>query len=176
MKSVNIDLFPILKNNTLMRLIFLLLSFLSIPIYSQGSYSIKKTLNSTTFKYFKDQDGDYIIDYNTSTGREQKIIVRGNTNPFHGVEVREIISVAAIYKDEPVPDKLTKYLLIDNYSLKYLGNWAIFKKEDTYTIIFIVKAPFNVDKEYLEAAIIETAEAADALEKALEDEIEKSNN
>lgn len=156
-----------------MKTLFLVLSLLSLPLYSQDNASIKKILKNTTFDFYRDKDGDYIIDYKTTTGRDQKIIVRGNTNPFQGIEVREILSVAATFKDEPVPETLTKYLLIDNYSLKYLGSWAVFKKDSTYTVIFVVKVPFNADKGYIEAAIIEAGEAADALEKALNDEKEK---
>lgn len=153
-----------------MKLFFLFLLLLPLPLMAQSDSFIKHSLDESTFKYFIDKDGDYIIDYKTSTGRKQNIVVRANTNKFQDIEVREIISIAARFKDKPVPEKLTKYLLIDNYSLKYLGNWAIHKKENINTVLFIVKLPKDSDLNYLEAAIIEAAEAADALERALEEE------
>ncbi len=152
---------------------FLLLFFLiSISLYSENFSSIKSILDNTTYKYTRDSDGDFVIEYTTNTGRTQSVIIRNNTNEFQNVEIREIISIAKTFKNRVVPDKLTNYLLIDNYSSKYLGNWAIHKKDDISTILFIVKLPYNIDNFFLDAAIIESAEAADALEKALEDEIE----
>lgn len=144
--------------------------------WTQSDYSIKKIVDSTTFKYYEDKDGDLIVDYTTRTGRDQQVIIRNNINSFQNVEIREVLSIAKSFTDKPVTENLTNYLLIDNYSTKYIGNWAIHKKENTSTIIFIVKLPFNSDKFFIEAAITEAAEAADALQKALEDEIENSNN
>lgn len=155
--------------------IFILIST-STGIHSQSNYSIKKIVDSTTFKYYEDIEGDLIIDYKTRTGRDQQVIIRNNVNSFQSVEIREIISIAKTFTEKPVTENLTNYLLIDNYSTKYLGNWAIHKKGNISTIIFIVKLPYNSDKFFIEAAITEAAEAADALEKALEDEIENSNN
>ncbi|MGL1891741.1 MAG: hypothetical protein OCD02_08940 [Spirochaetaceae bacterium] len=159
-----------------MRLIILLMFILSVQLFAESTYSIKKILNSSTFEYYKDSEGDYIVDYITRTARKQQVIVRSNTNTFQGVEIREIISIAKAFVDKPVPENLTNYLLIDNYSTKYIGNWAIHKKGSVSTIIFVVKLPFNSDKSYIESAITETAEAADALEKALEDEIENNSD
>lgn len=146
------------------------------PLFSQSDYSLKKVIQSTTFKYFEDTEGDFVINYKTRTGREQKVIIRNDTNTFQQVNIREILSIAKIFKSKPISENLSNYLLIDNYSTKYIGNWAIHKKDDIMTIIFIVKLPYDSDIELIEAAIIESAEAADALEKALEDEIENSNN
>lgn len=159
-----------------MRFSIFIFLFLSISLFSQSGYSLKKTLDTTTFKYYEDNDGDYIIKYTTRTGREQLVIVRNNINSFQNVEIREVLSVAQTFNDKSLPENLTNYLLIDNYSSKYLGNWAIHKKDSISTIIFIVKLPYNSDKYFIEAAITEAAEAADALEKALEDEIENNVN
>jgi hypothetical protein len=159
-----------------MRYTIFIFLMLSITLHSQSGYSIKKTLDSTTFKYFVDGDGDFIVDYTTRTGRDQHVIIRNNINSFQSVEIREVLSIAQIFNDKSVPENLTNYLLIDNYSSKYLGNWAIHKKDSISTIIFIVKLPYNSDKYFIEAAITEAAEAADALEKALEDEIENNSN
>lgn len=152
-----------MKRHFLLYLLFILIS----PIFSQSNYSIKKVLDSTTFHYSTDKDGDYIIDYRTKTGREQQVIVSSSINSFQGIFIREVISVSKIYTNEPLPENLPEVLLIDNYTEKYMGNWAIDKKEDITTILFIIKLPYNIDKKFLEAGIIEAAEAADALEKAL---------
>ncbi|QEN03241.1 hypothetical protein EW093_00485 [Thiospirochaeta perfilievii] len=146
------------------------------PLFTQSDYSLKKVIQSTTFKYFEDTEGDFVINYKTRTGRDQKVIIRNDTNTFQQVNIREILSIAKIFKSKPISENLSNYLLIDNYSTKYIGNWAIHKKDDIMTIIFIVKLPYNSGIELIEAAIIESAEAADALEKALEDEIENSKN
>lgn len=152
-------------NKQILLIIFIALN---ISIYSQSDYSITDVLDSTTFHYIKDNEGDYIVDYRTKTGRTQTVIISSKINSFQGIYVRDIISVSKIFNNEPLPEKLTKVLLIDNYSEKYLGSWAIDSKEDIITILFVIKLPYNVDKKILEAAIIEAAEAADALEKALE--------
>lgn len=160
-----------------MRLYFLILFTLIVIVnsFSQSSYSLKKTMNATTFKYSEDSDGDLIVNYRTKTNRDQKVIIRNNTNSFQSVEIREILSIAKTFVDTPVSENLANFLLIDNYSTKYLGNWSIHKKDNVTTIIFIVKLPYNSDRYLIEAAITEAAEAADALEKALEDEIENRN-
>lgn len=150
------------------QILFIIFIALNISLYSQSDYSITEVLDSTTFHYIKDNEGDYIVDYRTKTGRTQNVIISSKINSFQGIYVRDIISVSKIYNNEPLPEKLTKVLLIDNYSEKYLGSWAIDSKEDIITILFVIKLPYNVDKKILEAAIIEAAEAADALEKALE--------
>lgn len=159
-----------------MRLSIFIFILLTTSVFSQNGYSLKKTLDSTTFKYYEDIDSDFIVDYTTRTGRNQQVIIRNNVNSFQSVEIREVLSIAKIFNDKSVPENLTNYLLIDNYSSKYLGNWAIHKKDSISTILFIVKLPHNSDKFFIEAAITEAAEAADALEKALEDEIENNIN
>lgn len=160
-----------------MRLLFLLsLITLSLSLFSQSSYSIEKILKGTTFDYMIDEDGDYLVNYRTRTGRDQEVIIRNNTNFFLNVEIREILSIAKVFIDENIPEDLSNHLLIDNYATKYLGNWSIFEKDNIKTILFIVKLPFNIDQTLLEAAITETAEAADALEHALEPELISSGN
>ncbi|OQY40345.1 MAG: hypothetical protein B6229_01965 [Spirochaetaceae bacterium 4572_7] len=153
-----------------MKKILLLLFITMTTLLSSESFSMEKLLATTTFHYSTDTDGDYVIDYKTRTGRDQQIIVRKHTNAFQNIYVREIISIAKVYTNEIIPEKLTKYLLIDNYSSKYIGNWAIHKKDDISTILFIAKLPYDTERLFLEAAVVEVAEAADALEKAMEEE------
>lgn len=150
-----------------MKYIFFVLFFITFSIFADSQYSFKSVLDSSYLKYTKDDDGDYIIDYRTKSGRIQQVIIRNNINNFNEIPIREILSISEVYNNKAIPESLTTYLLIDNYSSKYLGNWAIHKKENTSTIVFIVKFHDNVDKEFLEAAITETAEAADALKLAL---------
>lgn len=157
-------------------LIFLFFISISYTTFAQSTYSIEKVLKNTTFNYIIDEDGDYLINYSTRTGREQEVIIRNKTNHFLNIEIREILSIATVFVDESIPEDLSNHLLIDNYATKFLGNWSIYEKDNIKTILFLVKLPFNIDHTLLEAAITETAEAADALEYALSGESGKDGN
>lgn len=138
-------------------------------IFRKKTVLIEDQLKELNIPFTTDREGDFKLKIQTGSSEPRTVWLRKATNSFHGENIREIFSIAAVYRDKPVPQKLTKYLLMDNYKDKYMGSWAIIQKDDTYLIVFLVKIPQDVSSSYIMAALKETAEAAAALEKSLKE-------
>ncbi|MCD4829898.1 MAG: hypothetical protein K8R90_10760 [Candidatus Cloacimonetes bacterium] len=145
--------------------LLLLLLCLSGMLFARGDARVPKLLDQIGVDYELDDDGDYQLYYAWNDGRSQLIWIRGVTEDFHGMEVREVFSYA-YDSDGPMPANVARHLLSSNAGYK-IGAWELRVTGDTNYGIFVARIGTDMNASSLEHVLDAVSVTADEMEKEL---------
>ena len=131
---------------------------------------VKKNLDDLSVKYAITENNNFKLIFNTEKngdGRTQLVIINSNTEKYDEIEVREIFSVIKKGKNlNELDESILQILLKRNDTIK-MGSWCISEDENSYYIVFAIKAGANMNKTMLESILSLIAAESDKVEKEI---------
>ena len=110
-----------------------------------GDARVASALGRLNLKYEITDNGDFLVPFETESGRSQAAIICSGTYDFSGQELRAICSTAFTFKEELSSDA-ANYLLACNHLVK-MGAWEIAPAEGNRENGLMVAFRTNVDAD-----------------------------
>jgi len=129
----------------------------------QSDGRIKSILDSSSFNYQIDSDGDFKVIFRFDDGRTQLAFVNSNTSSFAGVEIRNIWSIG-LRGPGQLSSAMANALLLKNGSYK-IGGWYVSTNDSGTLAIFKAAISANANPAELMSVLRAVAIEADEVEK-----------
>lgn len=161
-----------MKRKNLFLLMFICFAVLSISpavksatvVFNQPDPRVAKALKAEEIEYRLTEGGDYEVTYNTKGDRKQTAVIVSQAEVLYGIELRGVMSLAAMSKTRFDPN-ITDQLLEDNIS--HFSAWGIIRIDKDFSLFSIEYVSANADGKVLKAALSSVMTQADAMEEKI---------
>lgn len=156
-------------------LTFLIGLFSTTEIYCQiGEYSydsrIKRQLDDLGLKYSITDRGDFKLLFDMGNRRTQMVVVNSNTYQYGGMEIRELLSIAAVTDTKSAFNQYNLFTLLEKNDTYKLGAWQIDGGTSPYVLEFALRISANSAQSVLTDLVHLAATVADEMEEILTEE------
>ncbi|MDQ4121628.1 MAG: hypothetical protein M3209_09295 [Acidobacteriota bacterium] len=130
-----------------------------------GDARVTNALNQTKTPFTVDNKGTYQVTFELPNKRRQTIIIMSETEKIGNVELRAVISYAAI-SDKLPPAEVANQLLQKN--MDQISFWSLLKLDDGhYALVNMIYIPADLDGKKLDSIFNTVVYAADEMEERL---------
>lgn len=130
---------------------------------------VKTILNQLDLNYSIAESGDFKVIFDMNNGRTQMVIIHSSTYKYEGMEIREIVSNAAMTMNKSDFTQSVLFNLLELNQTYKLGAWQIHGGEPPYLLQFGIRISANSTKTVLDDAIRLAAKMGDEMEQLLTD-------
>ncbi|MEN9205417.1 MAG: hypothetical protein Q6J68_03985 [Thermostichales cyanobacterium SZTDM-1c_bins_54] len=132
----------------------------------KGDSRVKFLLDELNIKYSITDNGRFRVLVTFEDGRSQLAFIDSTTYEFAGFEMREIWSIAHIFRGIPESSAMLR-LLMHNEAVK-IGSWRIIERDpQEFMVVFAAAIAADTDAYALQRVLRAVLQTADAMEQEL---------
>jgi hypothetical protein len=132
----------------------------------KGDSRVKMLLDELRVNYSVTDNGRFRVLVTFDDGRSQFAFIDSNTYEFGGFEIREVWSIAHLFRGIPDASAMLR-LLMHNESVK-IGSWRIIERDpQEFLVVFAAAIAADTDAYSLQRVLRAVLQTADAMEQEL---------
>ncbi len=128
---------------------------------------VKNALEEADLKYSIADNGNFKLVFELDGKRTQLVIIKSGTFEYGGMEIREIISIAAKSDNKKFFKRDLLFDVLERNETYKLGAWQIDGGEAPYFLEFSIKVSANANPDVLKQVLFLASKVADELEEEL---------